>query len=670
MTFPRRTSPCVVVQEMCAPRGRGLLFHAFDTSAILIGKVSGRRGSGWRLGYYGEHYIESSQKIMAEGGPSPDLFAEVEEPSISRKYVSIESLFERLVQETKIEVRDSAQKLFERGAIDREQKESVIKTLSRHHLETDYAASSLFEHVLNNVERDDRHFDRLLLALRDLEFFDIADDLLQASKLHPLDPAPEQAMEHNFKGSDMYSNDPSDGDPPPKKKIDGEELSLYDSGIAPQSFYLSASSGVSAFDDYSQLFSSPHGQPNREVNELQQPESSMNESPSPPQEIPPEEEEGEEPPSLSSDDIDNSPQHDTSMMHELSSDVENSLQSHPQLQEPETDDDDDDYNQLTPIQAHSDESSSMLVVSQAGNNVSTSVTQEVGESSNELVDQLSHRLTEMRLELQHKERELQARAQEMQQNSDLLARCKELEEQVRRMEDEVKAQKSRADKVANEKDIEINSWKKQCEEKECEIRMFRVTIARQEREKMELAKAHRAEIVKLQKRQRESAHEIEEYDKKVAALDAALKEATQKKEVAEQQLKEADSKIKEAEAEQYKAVIKLLENMCAKEKELSQLKEANLKLTIEIKELECRNKCLVVETKEQEALLHQKDRELAEHRQAAAEEKHNTCARELKSERRQSKQLQDENNELKRQLSEYQEKISAQESLAKRSKTN
>ena len=600
---------------------------------------------------------------MAEGGSSPatNFFPEVEETS--RKYVAIESLFERLVQETKTEVRDSAQKLFEKGAIDREQKESVIKTLSRHHLETDYAASSLFELVLKNVEQDDRHFDRLLLALRDLEFFDIADDLLRASKLHPLDPTPEQALEHNFKGGGD-SNNPSNGDPPQKKKIGGEELSLYDSGIAPQSFYVSASSGVGAFDDYPQPLSSPYSQSNLEVDDPQQPESPMNELPSPLHGIPAEEEGEDEPPSLSSDEIDSSPQHDTPMMHEVVSDIESSLQSHPQLQEPELND--DDYNQLTPIQAYGEESNSMLVVSQAGNHASISVTQEVGESSNELVDQLSSRLTEMRLELQHKERELQAKTQEMQQNSDLLARCKELEGQVRRMEDEVKAQKSRADKVANEKDIEINSWKKQCEEKECEIQMLRVTIARQEREKMELAKAHRAEIVKLQKRQRESAHEIEEYDKKVAALDAALKEASQKKEVAEQQLKEAGSKIKEAEAEQYKAVIKLLENMCAKEKELSQLKEANLKLTIEIKELECKNKCLDLVTKEQEARLHQKDKELAEHRQAAAEERH---ARELTSERRQSRQLQDENNELKRQLSEYQEKISSQESLAKRSKT-
>ena len=155
----------------------------------------------------------------------------------------------------------------------------------------------------------------------------------------------------------------------------------------------------------------------------------------------------------------------------------------------------------------------------------------------------------------------------------------------------------------------------------------------------------------------------------MAVLDSALKEATQKKEEAEQMLKEAGSRIKEAEAEQYMAVIKLLENTCAKEKELSQLKEANLRLEIEIRDLENKNQCLVVQTKEQEVLLHQKDKELAEHKQAAAEEKHKTCTRELRHERRQSEQLLFENSELKRQLSEYQERVSAEESLAKRSKT-
>lgn len=193
---------------------------------------------------------------MAEGGsstPAPNFFPEVEEPS--RKYVAIESLFERLVQETKNEVRDSAQKLFERGAIDRVQKENVIKTLSRHHLETDYAASSLFELILKNVERDDRHFDRLLVALRDLEFFNIADDLLRASKLHPLDPAPEQALEPTFEGGGD-SHSPTNGDPPVEKKNGDEELSLYDSGIAPQSICLSASAGVGAFDDYPRPLSS------------------------------------------------------------------------------------------------------------------------------------------------------------------------------------------------------------------------------------------------------------------------------------------------------------------------------------------------------------------------------------------------------------------------------
>ena len=65
----------------------------------------------------------------------------------------------------------------------------------------------------------------------------------------------------------------------------------------------------------------------------------MNKFVSPPQGIPPEKE-GEEPPSLISDDIDSSPQHDTLMMHELSNDVESSHAVTSQLQEPEVVNDD------------------------------------------------------------------------------------------------------------------------------------------------------------------------------------------------------------------------------------------------------------------------------------------------------------------------------------------
>ena len=134
---------------------------------------------------------------MATGGRSPVLEAS------SLKRGAIESLFDRLVDETKTEVRDTTERLFERGAIDRQQKESVIKTLSQHHLETDYAASLLFQLVVKNVEQDDRRFDRLLLALRDLELDNLADELLQASVAmpHPPNFNPEQAMEHQGGGN-------------------------------------------------------------------------------------------------------------------------------------------------------------------------------------------------------------------------------------------------------------------------------------------------------------------------------------------------------------------------------------------------------------------------------------------------------------------------------------
>ena len=167
-------------------------------------------------------------------------------------------------------------------------------------------------------------------------------------------------------------------------------------------------------------------------------------------------------------------------------DMEGSLQSDSvDVQEPEIDNVNHSQEFLTPIQAHSDESH-LILVSQAGYHgiALTFNNQEVGESS---IDQLSHQLIEIHLELQHKERELQARQQEMQQNSDLLAQCKELEKQVRQLEDEVRAQKSCADTVANEKDNDINYWKKQCKEKQHELEMLHCRTASIERERAMLA---------------------------------------------------------------------------------------------------------------------------------------------------------------------------------------
>ena len=530
----------------------------------------------------------------------------LEAPSLKRG--AIESLFDRLVDETKTEVRDSTERLFERGAIDRQQKESVIKALSQHHLETDYAASLLFQLVMTNVERDDRHFDRLLLALRDLELDKLADELLQASVAmpHQTDSDLEQSMEHDG-GNTTSSTLPTRNQS--KKMGAREKMSLDDSGIVQQSY--SVSSQIISPDDYPN-----HGQPKLEVNSptLTSPVHQLFLSSN--------EHDSENEPATSSPEsttVELPQIHDVSMVP--TSDAQTSLFPVPQLQEPE--DHEEDCDEREPIQANNDQSASVLVVS-SQSEYSTTTLEGIGGSSDMLVDQLSHRLTQMHLELQNKERELRARTQEMQQNSDLLIRCQKLEEHVKRMEEEVRSQKLRADKISNEKDIEINAWKKQCEERECEIQMLRVTIARQEKEKRELAKAHMSEIRKLRQRQNESSRQIAEYEEKVEVLDSALKVATQKKEEAEQKLKEAGCRIKEAEAERYMAVIKLLENMCAKEKELSQLKEANLRLEIEIKELENQNQCLVVKTKEQEVLLHQKDKELAEHKQAAAEEKHNT----------------------------------------------
>ena len=582
---------------------------------------------------------------MAEGGLLSSSL--VEEPA-SRKRGAIESLFDRLVEETKTEVRDSTEKLFQRSAINQQQKESVIKTLSKHHLETDYAASVLFQLVLKNVEDDDRHFDRLVFALRDMELDKLAEELRRASLVaggpHPPTSMDETEMEH-----DVLPDSP--------KKMGGhEELSLYDSGIVPANYSYSVSStNVAAYGENNSSSSNQNSQrpENDQPNYPSQGQQfylPINENPA-----------NEESLSLSPETTPVvTPLHNlpTVPLDDLQGD---SLQSQPQLQEPESDDSICD-DQQEPIQVDNDQSNSLLLVPSLSGN-STSIMGEIehgGNSENDkVVDQVTQQLMQMHLELQNKKRELEARAQEMQQNSDLIIRCQELEEHVKKMEEEVRAQKMRANKLSNQKDIEINSLKIRYEEKESEIQMLRVTIARQEQEKRKLTEVHKAEI---KKRQDKYVREVDEYKEKVKALDSALKEATQKKEEAEQQLKEAHSEIEVAKLEKHKVTIELMKEMLEKEKELSQIKEDNLKLEIEIKDL-------VVHTKEQEALLHQKDKELAEHKQAAAEEKHDTCAKELRSQRRHSQQLLDENNKLKRQLSEYLERVSATESLAKRSKT-
>ena len=237
----------------------------------------------------------------------------------------------------------------------------------------------------------------------------------------------------------------------------------------------------------------------------------MNEVPSPPQEIPSEEKD-KLPSQLSSDEIVSNSQHGILMMHEVASDIKSSLQSHPQLVLPEPELDIVEYNQLTPTQAHGDESTPVPVISQAKHLTSTSVTQEVWGSSNSLVDQL----IEMHLELQHKERELQTITQELQRYSNLQDRYKQLEEEVQRMKDEVREQNLHTDWALNKKDIEINSWKKKYEEKEHVTEMLRIRVASNERERMRLEEALR-----------ENMRKLEENNQLIAAL---KKKATQKNE--------------------------------------------------------------------------------------------------------------------------------------------
>lgn len=112
----------------------------------------------------------------------------------------------------------------------------------------------------------------------------------------------------------------------------------------------------------------------------------------------------------------------------------------------------------------------------------------------------------------------------------------------------------------------------------------------------------------------------------------------------------------EAVAERHRVENELLRSMIEKEKELSRLKDANHKLELEISNLRHKSQSLAVKNKDQEVLLSQKGRELAEHKLAEAKEKR--------------EHLQDENHNLKRQLSEFQERCSVSECPAKRSKTD
>ena len=179
------------------------------------------RGFIWKL---------VQQWLLATGGGhawgSPSSYSDrIEEPS--RKYTVIKSFFDRLIKEAGPKLRNLVDKLREKGAITPQQRENVMKTLGQQHLEADYAPSLLFEIVLKSVEKDDINFDRLLLALRDLELGDLADELYSASRLTPphLD---DQEMEHD---NAHFSDGPSTDQPinTSSEKM-GEETSLFDSG--------------------------------------------------------------------------------------------------------------------------------------------------------------------------------------------------------------------------------------------------------------------------------------------------------------------------------------------------------------------------------------------------------------------------------------------------------
>ena len=464
------------------------------------------------------HYLLNHERnvILTQTAPHTNLLSEER----SRKYIAIESLFDRLVDKTKTEVRDSTEKLLERGAINQEQKMNVMKTLNLHHLETDYAASLLFRAVLTNVESDDRHFDRLLLALRDLEMDQLADDLQKASVERPETANSNQKMDKDhLKGGASHNGG---GTGPSIKKV-GEELSLHDSGIAPPSF--SASGSVPRdLQAYTH-----HDQPKLVTNQLLAPPSST-------------------PPHASQSEKQRLTSSQGTVLLEPAEDfttpVLEEFQSQPMLHEPDTYD--EGAHHPAPIQVE-DEANAVFLIPQGG--CYATVKEEVGGTSEELVDQLTEKLKALHLELKNKEMELQARVQEKKQNSELLARIKELEDKVKQMEDEIRMQKLRTDKVATEKDKEINSWKKRYEEKEREIEMLRDKIARQEKEKRELMREHMARIKGLVVQQKESARLVSEYEVKLEDLDAALKQAIEEKEVAEQQLKEANSKIQLAEIE-------------------------------------------------------------------------------------------------------------------------
>ena len=557
------------------------------------------------------------------------------------KYLAITSCFERLVEKfrhtTKESLRDVIAKMYQTGAITAQQKEGATKTLHRPHLTKDYVVSSLFNLVLENVIEDDQHYDRMVLTLRELGQNELAEALQKALTTHILDPTPGQATELN--GSREGGVASPRGSDTLETKRKGEEMSYFDSGIIAASALSSQNVSVS---------SDPQSYVHDNQSTFQPDQTHSQTSPT---NRPRLEQQGDCPSQLGEDVVASSmaEPYNPSLLEQ----TDQSLQSRPQLQEPsEVDNSSDQQAPIhVPIQVHGQQSQAVLLVPACGQ--SSSLYEEIS-GSEQLIDQLSQRLTQMRLEVQQKEEELRTMAL---QNSELLAKYKELVETVKRMEKEIKAEKKRADRVSNDKNIEIISLRNTCREKEREIKALHAAIAKQEQEKEELTTKFMNELAEQRE---ESAQKAASYTAEIASLNKALKDANQEKQEAEDELKAAHTKIQEAESERCKIHLQLMKNLLEKEQELSRLKDLKHKLELENQKLE-------IEKRDQQVLIHQKDKVIAEQKLELTEKK---CECNLADQRRHSLLLQNENDKLKRQLSEYQELPSKHKSVPSRSETD
>ena len=532
----------------------------------------------------------------------------------SPKYTAIQSMFDRLVDKTKDRLRELIERLFEKKALNRQQRDKVVRMLGLGSLQAEYAPVILFGDILTNVDIDNACFDRTVLALQELGFDNLAHDL-RGSVQRPFD-ALSTRPHHRHNGAACDGSASLTGKLLPKQlNEDG------DSGIAG----VQSANSTRLLDDFD----------NEADSDMEQPKLVVNQSTLIPHNQP-----TNDPPSdteISSILVEPTLPNPTPVTSDSSASMESSFQAQPQLQElPE----EDNVQEQAPIQVRDQPSSTNMLLVPPGSQF-VSIADEIDATSETLVAQLSHRMNNMRLELQQKERELQ----EMRQVSDvprLRQVVKKLNEQVKKMEQEVKSQKLNNEKIASEKDAEIEKWKKECEQMQQDINELRMKINEQEAEKHLLATKYMSQMQALRK---EHARILQEYETKVGILDKQLQEAIRKKEITELKLKETDAKVHQAENEKLRIEIMFWRTMSEKHKELSDMKDEKYRLELEIERLHRDNHDLQI-------LVHKKDKEIAEHK--------------LSDEQRQSKQLQEENTELKRQVSEYEDQLSG---IAKRAQT-